>query len=138
MRIRIEGEWKKVESIEMGSYLPMLVMEVGGEEYYVAETHEKAGEAARQYWKEMAENDPKEFIVIVGEENLVAWGLGQLAGPGSTAVQSLEEWLDLYLDAPEEEFASYDGIELALNEDDTDGALQGKLGFVPEVAYRHN
>ncbi len=59
----------------------------------------------------MAENDSKEFVCMVGEETLVAWALGQYAGPGSTHVQSLNEWLDLWLNTPEEHFASYDSCE---------------------------
>jgi hypothetical protein len=80
--------------------------------YIVFENSEEAGKAAREYWKEMAEYDPKEFTAIVGEDTLVNWALGHSAGPGSTHVRSLDEWLDLSLDCPEEHFASYDGLEV--------------------------
>ena len=89
-------------------------VDLGSEHYYVAEDSEVAGEAAREYWAEMAENDPQEFSCIVGEKTLVAWSLGQSAGPGTTQVSSLEEWLDLWLDTPEEEWARYDGKERAV------------------------
>lgn len=65
-----------------------------------------------------------------------AWALGNPAGPGSTQVESLEEWLDLWLDTPEEEFASYDGEEVEASEADEE--LIEELGFTPAVAYRHN
>jgi hypothetical protein len=72
-------------------------------EYLLFESHDIAGAAARDRWKEMAQYDPKEFTCI--------WALGQYAGPGNSQVSSLDEWLDLWLDTPEEEFASYDGTE---------------------------
>lgn len=80
-------------------------------EYYLFEDSGKAGEAAREYWEDMANNDPSEFTYLVGEQTLVSWALGQFAGPGSTQVTSLEEWLDLWLDTPEEQWAEYDGAE---------------------------
>lgn len=95
---------------------------------------ETAGRAARQRWADMAAHDPEEFACLVGKENLVKWALGQWAGPGSTQVQSLEEWLDLHLDVPEEEFASYDGEEREI--DGVSPALVEELGFTPTVAYR--
>ena len=135
MNITIDGEIKEVESVHTGGYLPMIETD-DGHEYYVAESHEEAGIAARKYWKEMAESDPKEFAYMVGENTLVSWGMNQYAGPGTTQVKSLEEWLDLWLDTPEEEFAGYDGEENdATNASDD---LIDELGFTPTVAYRHN
>ena len=72
---------------------------------------------------------------MVGEKTLVAWGLRQYAGPGSTQVKSLEEWLDLWLDTPEEHFASCDSEEREVSRC---GKLREELGFIPTVAYRHN
>ena len=72
---------------------------------------ELAGESAREYWEDLAKNDPEEFACIVGEETLIAWALGQWAGPGTSQVRSLNEWLDLWLDTPEEHFATWDGEE---------------------------
>jgi hypothetical protein len=134
MNITIDNE--KMEDVEVntGSYLPMITFD--NRDYYVAESTEAAGEAARQYWKELAESDPKEFACMVGEETLVNWALGQYAGPSSTQVKSLDEWLDLWLDTPEEEFAGYDGEEVEVN--DADNELIEELGFTPTVAYRHN
>jgi len=80
-------------------------------DFILFEDSEIAGKEAREYWEDMAENDSKEFVCMVGEETLVAWALGQYAGPGSTHVQSLNEWLDLWLNTPEEHFASYDNCE---------------------------
>jgi hypothetical protein len=107
------------------------MIKADGGEFYLFENNEDAGEAARAYWEDMAYNDPKEFTCMVGEETLIQWGLGQWAGPGSTQVQSLQEWLDLWLSIPEEHFASYDGNE---------GEFECKHPDWDEftVAYRHN
>jgi hypothetical protein len=102
-----------------------------GTSYYIFEDAETAGKAAREYWKDLAENDPTEFACIVGEKNLIQWGMGHYAGPGSTQVISLEEWLDLHLDIPEEHFASYDGNECGFKSKHPDFESY-------TVAYRHN
>jgi len=134
MRIKIDREIYEVDSVYDHGYLPMV--EIGDMEFYVAESGDSAGEAAREYWKDMAETDPKEFTCMIGEEALIAWGLGQNYAPGSIGVNSLEEWLDLWLDTPEECWASYDGSEVDV--DACGRILSDELGFVPTVAYRHN
>ncbi len=132
--IVIDSERYEIEEVFDGSYLPLLI--IGNRDYYVAENPEEAGKAARQYWQDMVENDPEEFKCIVGVEALVAWALGQSYAPGTLGVRSLDEWLDLHLDAPEENFASYDGEELEVST--VSPALIDDLGFTPTVAYRHN
>ena len=82
-----------------------------GKQYYIFESRDQAGEAAREYWENLANNDSQEFACMVGEETLIQWALGRYAGPGSEQVCSLQEWLDLHLDIPEEHFAGYDGEE---------------------------
>src|SRR5690606_9846671 len=82
-----------------------------GHDYVLFESSEEAGKAAREYWEEMAERDEEEFASLVGQETLVRWALGKAAGPGSSKVSSLEDWLDLWLDTPEEHWARYDGRE---------------------------
>ena len=67
---------------------------------------------------------------MLGTDTLLSWALGEAAGPGSSKVESLEEWLDLYLDAPDEHFESGPyGIEL-IGEN-----IVEVLGFLPAVAY---
>ena len=134
MRIKIDGEICTIKDVHTYGGLPMVETD-DGKEFYLAESSEKAGEEARKYWKDMAENDPKEFTCMIGEETLVSWGLGRYASPGSTQVKSLEEWLDLWLDTPEEHFASYDSEEREVSRC---GKLREELGFTPTVAYRHN
>jgi hypothetical protein len=107
-----------------------------GREYMVFEDADEAGKAARAYWADMAANDPEEFACMVGQKTLVAWALGQYAGPGSSQVRSLEEWLDLHLDVPEEHFASYDSQECGVDNVSID--IVEDMGFTPTVAYRHN
>jgi len=133
----IDGERLGVSKVAVGRYLPEL--ETGGGDYVVAESEEKAGVAARAYWKDLATDDPEEFTCIIGGETLVQWGLGLPAGPGYRKVNSLEEWLDLWLDTPEEQWASYDGLEMdveAMTQDVADDLGWG--GGFDAVAYRHN
>ena len=134
MNITIDETEYEVKSVYLGSYIPTLTMRCGAE-CYVARSGEAAGEAARQYWKDMAEDDPEEFTCLVGVKTLVAWALGCLAGPGTAAVGSLEEWLDLWLDTPEEQWAGWDSTE-----HDTyiapESKIAEKLGFSGDcVAY---
>jgi len=103
----------------------------GGRAFYIAESSEDAGEAAKDYWEDMANNDPDEFTCLVGAETLIQWGLGNYAGPGYTQVKSLEEWLELHKDAPEEHFASYDSIECEFKCKHPEYSKY-------TVAYRHN
>ena len=94
-------------------------------------TREDAGQYARQYWEDYVECESSEDVVaILGAETLISWALGRSAGPGTSKVNSLEEWLDLYLDAPDEhfEYGPYD-IE-AIGEN-----LVEILGFKPEAAF---
>lgn len=111
------------------------IVEIGvGWEFIVFPSREDAGADARDYYAEMAKDDPGEFRHMVGDAALVAWALGQPGGPGSTKVSSLNEWLSLFADAPEEHHAAYDGEGrrvLACSK-----ALALELGFVPRVAYR--
>jgi hypothetical protein len=87
----------------------------------------------------MAKNDKEEFTCMVGEKCLVSWCLGESAGPGTTKVDSIDEWLDLWLDTPEEHFARYDGNEQYVTRI---GRLATELNLDPDnvgfVAYRTN
>lgn len=150
MNIVINQEICWIRRIDKNGYLPEVETDSG--DFLLAESSESAGEKAREYWADMVENDPQEFTCMVGEETLLKWALGQFAGPGSTQVQSLEEWLDLWLDTPEEQWASYDGEEREVlnyeefcaqtgqemeeGEEDSDKELLEELGFIPTVAYR--
>lgn len=139
MSITFDNEAVEVLEVNRYSYLPQIELE-DDREFYVAESHESAGAAAREYWEDMANDDPQELACIVGEKNLVAWALGQSAGPGSIGVNSLSEWLDLYLDAPAEQWAGYDGNEYEV--ESASQALVDELGFDTEptewVVYRWN
>jgi len=134
--IVIDGEIIDVDHVSDANDECPAMIDEGRRDWYVDEDAETAGVRARERWKNMAENDPKEFVCMVGEETLIKWGMGHYAGPGSTQVRSLEEWLDLHLNAPEEEFASYDGAERDV--DFCSETLVEELGFTPTVAYRHN
>ena len=133
--IEIDGEVLEVESVN--NYDPTYLDLSDGTEWIIFETQEAAGEAAREYWEDMTQNDPREFTCMVGKETLVSWALGQYAGPGYTQVKSLEEWLDLWLDTPEEHFAGYDGEE---HDCRINNHLKDELDFYTKncVCYRHN
>lgn len=108
MFIKIDGDILEVESVnDYGN----LRIDAEGMEYVIFKSQENAGQDARAYWADMAENDKREFACMVGEKTLVSWALGEYAGPGTAKVSSLGDWLDLWLDTPEEHFASYDGSE---------------------------
>ena len=135
MNIYIDRERYEVDEVHTDwGELPMI--EADGCEFYLAESSETAGKAAAQRWRDMAEHDPAEFRCIVGDDTLVKWALGQSAGPGSAQVNSLEEWLEVVADHPEEEFASWDGAERDV--DVCPKVLTEELGFMPTVAYRCN
>lgn len=134
MRIKLNGKVLVVNDIHDYGYLPIVVLD-DGQEWYIAEDSDHAGREARQYWEDMADNDPEELRCIIGDDTLVKWALGEWAGPGSTKVKSLSDWLDLWLDTPEENFAGYDGTEVDV---ERVGKLAEELGFTPTVAYRHN
>ena len=85
-----------IETRENGRY---------GASIHVFKSEEEAGEYARQYWEDYVECECSEDVVnLLGAETLISWALGRSAGPGTSKVNSLEEWLDLYIDTPEEHF----------------------------------
>ncbi|KPL02536.1 MAG: hypothetical protein AMK75_02570 [Planctomycetes bacterium SM23_65] len=132
--ITIDGE-----KLEIGHVYPHdggALISADGREYVVFPDRETAGEAARAYWRSLAKNDTREFICLVGEGTLIAWALGQPAGPGYRKVCSLQEWLDYWAENPEEHWSSWDGSEYEVDEVNI-AAVKG-IGFAPEVAYRHS
>ena len=137
MFLVIDGERFEVVGVDAGSYLPMVELD-DGREFYLARDSEEAGKAAREYWEDLARDDPEEFAELVGTETLVAWALAQWGGPGSTKVTSLENWLNLWLDTPEEGWARYDGIEVEV--DELGEKLADELGWEKDgcVGYRWN
>ena len=133
MAITIDGEEYEIESV-FDNGLGVKCIDAGDTEWNVAENAEEAGKAARQYWVDKAENDQQDFICLVGADNLVSWAMGNWAGPGSVSTESLEEWFDLWLDIPEEQWGGYDGMECTVDKCSED--LEDELGFMPTVAYR--
>ena len=100
-------------------------------EIYVFKSEEDAGQHARDHWEDYIDSYSNEEIVeVLGADTLIAWALGQAAGPGSAKVKDLNEWLDLYLHAPEEHFDSgpYQIERVAEN-------IEEIIGFKPTVAY---
>ena len=134
--VNISGEIVDV-SVDSDCEYPTITL--GRRMWYVFRNSTEAGRAAVAYWKDVAKNNPKELACIVGDEAMVAWGLGQFAGPGNIQVDSLESWIGLWEDNPEEHWASYDGLELegTLSKEAAD-----ELGFDADqreaVFYRYN
>lgn len=110
-----------------------------GCEYNVFPDRETAEKATSAYWRDMCKNDKREFIYLVGEKNLLAWAMGESAGPGYNKCNSLEEWFDGTEDCPEEMWAPYDGCEIegvSFNKH-----FEDATGFDDRehiVLYRHN
>lgn len=96
--------------------------------FFLFPTEEDAGKYVREHWADYVEDDPDEAIQILGAENLIRWGLGQEAGPGSVKVKSLKEWLDLHLDCWDEHFESVFEVD-TVSED-----LEELFGFKPTIA----
>ena len=132
--IKIDGTLYHVKAIHEFGSLPEIETDEG-EDFILALDSGDAGKAARDYWEDLAHNDPEEFTCIVGKENLVKWALGHWAGPGNVQVNSLNDWFELTESVPEEHFASYDGEERNVTRV---GQLADDLGFTPTVAYRSN
>ena len=165
MKIIIDGELMDVDSVHTGGYLPNVY--IGKMDFYVAMNEEDAGKATRKYWQEMAENDKREFLAIIGEERLVGWALGESDNFGCS---SLNDFLDIVEEHPEEEFGSYDGSSVDVSvdfgkaenikdffdempegadaekfEEEQQNKIQAeldelteRLGYEPTVGYRHN
>lgn len=128
MKVKIGKNVLGVVDAFKGGDLPLLELE-DGSEWHIAEDSVEAGEAAKERWADMAEQDPKEFTEMVGSDTLISWALGKNAGPGSIKVASLEEWLEVIADHPDEEFASYDGVEV---KGEIDRELAEDLGWPDE------
>jgi len=131
--VKIGDEVLDVE-VQTGGYT---MVSTGNHDWYVFQDEEHAGEEARSYWEYMANNDKDEFACMVGSETLIDWALGNYAGPGYTKVKSLSEWLDLWLDTPEEQWGTYDGCA---EYGTVSKEVMEELGFDDKnvVFYRHN
>ena len=135
--IVIDNEIVEVENITTIGIGKGALLDCGNQQYYIFPNKDEAGIAAREYYENMAKNDPEEFMCIVGKKALVSWCLNQPYAVGSTSTKSLDEWLDLWLDTPEDHFSTYDGetIDIYINNN-----LKNELGFGTKtcVAYRSN
>jgi len=134
--VRIDNEEKYVTDVTEGGYLPMIEIDDGAEEYYVAPTVEAAKEASWEYWDEMANHDAEELATIVGIDNIVQmWSVGK----------TLKDWHDEYMryDGPEFDRAGYDHTERNLEVIEVyDEEEWEETGIHPgaddAVAYRNN
>jgi hypothetical protein len=82
----------------------------------------------------MAQDDPREFTAINGEERLVKWALGESDEYG---IDSLDTFCEVTATVPEEEWAKYDGEEREFTV--TFAAQEGEEAEeFSGVAYRHN
>ena len=132
MRIVINEKDYEVTRVSTLEKLPRIAC--GREEYFLAESAEKAGEAARELWHDMYLHDIENFKCLVGEDVVEAWACGELAGPGKIKVRSVDAWLAVVATYPAEEFADYDGISRIFRTDSV--ALSRMLGFSSGFAYR--
>jgi hypothetical protein len=128
MRIKIAGTIYEAHHVKFYGYLPAIETK-DGPDFYLALDSASAGEAARKYWEDMANDSPEELADILGAKCLIGWGLGLWYG----GAKSLMEWLDLKEGAPAQMFATVDGKELEVNV--CGRLLEDELGFVPTVAY---
>ena len=143
MNIIIDGEEYKVTKVYSKTTPVQIVC--GRVEFCVFENSEEAGRAAAAHWEYMAENDPEDFVAIIGAKRLLQWALGQSDNYG---ISSLDEFLVNIAKVPEEEWASYDSQEREVDPRKASKRLgrfvyvtqelEAKIGFQPTVAYRCN
>lgn len=110
----------------------------GHREFILFKNKEMAGQHARDYWENVARTDANEFLELVGAETLISWAFGEDAYVGTAATSSINEWLDLHLEEPEEHLATYDGEEKSAT---MSPDLLEELGWGDSneiVAYRRN
>lgn len=129
MLIKFDGDSSADEVDKVHAYGELPMIDIGRMEYYVAPSSEVAGDAVRARWRDMLDNDPREFRAIIGDERLIQWGMGDSDEFG---ISSADEFIERVGEDPGEDLASYDGserearINLALAEelgwDNTDGA----------------
>lgn len=131
-----EGNPLEVLRYEGEQVIPTVIGEstllFNGMEFKAFQSREAAGEAAVQQWIDMANNDPHEFVFLLGS-SLVEWTLGRSGGPGTGQARSFQEWLNEVVRlAPEEAFATYDGVEQA---GEISAELAQRLGYPPEAEW---
>ena len=136
-----DGEVVIVKEIHDYGYLTLLEDDEG-REWYIAQNNSEAGEASVEYYRDLINHDPDEFIYLVGKDTLIQWALGNYA----RGVKSLNEWLDVVYDHPEELWASYDSFERDV--ESMSRGLADELGYprisdgwdddTSPVVYLHN
>ena len=101
--------------------------------FYFFKDDDSAGDYCVDWQRTIIEDDPDQAVEMIGAENLIQWALGNLAGPGSIKVRSLEEWFQLFrdhpLDGPFEE-GPYEIVACSPE-------IEEHLGFKPTVAFAH-
>ena len=111
-----------------------------GQEWVVG-SRSAAENYVRDHYSDMAENRPNEIKCYFSDEQLISMALGQVTevgGQGYT-VRNLQEWIDLSVAHCEEEIASYDGEEHAIQTENRN-ALEAldMMSNDLDVAYRVN
>ena len=123
-----------VDSItDMGSYHIISLEDSEGRHFIelsVFKEEEDAGQIARDYWEELIRDDKEHAVEVLGADTLIAWALGEEAGPGTSKVKSLNEWLDLYLESPDEHYDIGPFHIEAIGEN-----IVEYLGYKPAIAY---
>ena len=109
-RLVINGTVHKVDKDDIiENYFGNLpkITTVDGEEFIIA-NRENAEEAVRDYWKDMVNNDEREFKAIMGEERLMNWALNK---SDSFGISSFDEFIERVGQYCEEDLAREDGYE---------------------------
>jgi hypothetical protein len=100
--------------------------------FQIFDSEESAGQEAREYWENYITESPAEEVAsILGTNTLIAWALGKYAGPGTTKVKNLNEWLDLYLTNYNEHFEN-EIVEIESYGEN----VENLIGFCPKYITR--
>jgi hypothetical protein len=130
-QITIDGEVYDVFKVKPSlSYGGLPAVECYGVQFYIARDSEHAGEAVKQYYRDMICDSPDEFKCIIGTETLISWGMGLWAG----VARNLEGWLSVMARIPERHWGTHDLTEYEITQVSQD--IVDDLGWVPSVAYR--
>jgi len=100
--------------------------------YYIFCDCADAGEYAKSYYENMIMTSKDDFICIVGRDALVDWALGFY----NNGFCSVDEWLDDWLNKPEDHWASYDNEEVEITR--MNKHMKEEMDSTSCVMYRFN
>ena len=111
---------------------------LGGKKFYFFANVDEAGDVVKEYWEDLALNDPEEFVSIVGYDRVIQWARSGIG---------YDTWLENTGNTPEDFWGNYDHRSYTLSfsfprrldmsqSENIEDYLREICGFVPTIAYR--